>query len=690
MESLWIKGIEVQNFRSFRGSHTLEIEAPTSRAVYALLAKTGGGKTSLVNAVSWALRGQVISKEMTKKGMLRKVRPVIHSKLFEEMDEESRSKVGYPLLNIEAWRDRDLEMCVILRFVMQGDKEISVFRTATANEGGLTDDDVVHNFYVEEDGERKSSEESERWVTQYIPRQLDRYFLVHGDSVREFQSLIFGGDRSLETEVQHIVGLPQLQNTLPWIRRKELQYEDRVASAMAKKQKQEKKQKELEGFRILRKEAAEEVEGVGEEIRILENEERESQNRIAKHAQAEDLIKQRDDAEGAIERLQKEVKVEGKYFRLEAGKVWRKMLHYTISSNTDDAPTIADIERMRHEVQREQDDLQHISDLLSGEVDRCSVCHQNLKELSDSDRRETEKIAAIKERSIAVLKTNLRKAEGRAETAAKAIMIAEKYDESIILREGALEGKMWDLEWEMQNLQDIISKIGLLGADLDELDEEKERLSDIQMNKGQAKLLLGEAKDEFEKYDGLIKEIEEEMKRAGTFPDDSTADYRDAYAFIHKIWTDAIGEFTDLIRKTVHKRMNEVFLELIEDRENYSGLQLRPDWSVVHYDPKGLLKPVENDGHKQATAIAFVDALAYSSKIVFPMFFDNPGAATSKTMAKNFCKFYWSSPPGQMFVLSHDGGIDKGMALETPGEVGGVWEISYEEKTKSSTITKMR
>ena len=126
MESLWIRSIEVQNFRSFRGSHTLEIKDPSSRAVYALLAKTGGGKTSLVNAVSWALRGEVISKEMTREGMLRKVRPVIHSKLFEEMDEESRSKVGYPLLNIEAWRNRDLEMRVILRFVLQGDKEITV------------------------------------------------------------------------------------------------------------------------------------------------------------------------------------------------------------------------------------------------------------------------------------------------------------------------------------------------------------------------------------------------------------------------------------------------------------------------------------------------------------------------------------------------------------------------------------
>lgn len=188
-----LTALRVQNFMPFRGEHEMHFPVMGPHNVTIVYGDNMRGKTSLLNAIRWALYGEVRGRH------LRKVLPLSH------------------LLNKDAAQARDFEMKVTLGFVHDG-AEYEIVRSMRPRD--LIDTPREDDHYavfrsLRHGGTPVAGHLVDHEINQILPQEISRFSLFDGELLQEYEQLVAEAtDESdrIKDAIEQVLGVPTLMN----------------------------------------------------------------------------------------------------------------------------------------------------------------------------------------------------------------------------------------------------------------------------------------------------------------------------------------------------------------------------------------------------------------------------------------------------------------------------------------------
>lgn len=151
-----LKKLTVENFRQFRGSHTLEFASEPNRNVTLILAYNTFGKSALLNAINFALYGEV----------------------QPDLDDPSH------LLNFDAEKSGEKQFMISLEFEYQGScyhvERKRIYTYHGNSKVSVRDDDRLYQIEGKS-GSWKEMPHFQQLINRAIPKEMAPHFIFHGE-----------------------------------------------------------------------------------------------------------------------------------------------------------------------------------------------------------------------------------------------------------------------------------------------------------------------------------------------------------------------------------------------------------------------------------------------------------------------------------------------------------------------------
>lgn len=180
---LCLNSLEVTNFGPFKGKQ--RVEFPKGPGVSVFYGENMRGKTSLLNAIRFALFGTVLGR--------------------------GRRNVSFhDLVNLEARAEGVRNFEVRLELTHAG-AQYRLTRTGKPGPGGS--DHYVASSYLERGGHILPPEQAAQELERILPKEIARFFLFDGELLQEYEDLLHGETDmgpQISAAIERILGLPTL------------------------------------------------------------------------------------------------------------------------------------------------------------------------------------------------------------------------------------------------------------------------------------------------------------------------------------------------------------------------------------------------------------------------------------------------------------------------------------------------
>jgi DNA sulfur modification protein DndD len=279
-----LTAIELENFRQFYGVQRLELSTNPDQNVTVVYGANGAGKTSLLNAFTWALYRAF-------------------SPGFEQPDH---------LINEQAWHEAepgdDVGATVALEFEHER-RSYTVRRTTVDRKdadgtGSRVKDAAMSVGFIDEDGEHHTRDDtSVGTINEVLPERLHRFFFFDGERIEQLVKA--DAYEEIEQAIKGILGLQVVENAIKHTdeARKDLERELRDLGndedrALAD---------ELAQVRTKRDGRREDVEQHRRNLSALDDDRQDVGDRLAQLAEAAALQHEREELERDLEDADKAV-----------------------------------------------------------------------------------------------------------------------------------------------------------------------------------------------------------------------------------------------------------------------------------------------------------------------------------------------------------------------------------------------
>lgn len=175
--------LRLKNFGIFYGPQAIELEP----GLYVFHGRNGRGKTTLLNAIRWALYGHF-------------------------QDRQGREVPPEVVLNRQAGREGTHEFSVELKLLEGGDEHL-LRRTQFLSPAGPAPSQV----YMERNSTALSAGDRDRTIQQLLSERISQFFLFDGEQLQRYESLLLhqdSGSQLIKQSIEQILGLPVLDNAL--------------------------------------------------------------------------------------------------------------------------------------------------------------------------------------------------------------------------------------------------------------------------------------------------------------------------------------------------------------------------------------------------------------------------------------------------------------------------------------------
>ena len=175
-----LKKLIVENFRQFRGAHTIEFASEADRNVTLILAYNTFGKSALLNAINFALYGEVQS----------------------DLDDPSH------LLNFEAEKSREKHFTISLEFEFQGNsyhiERKRIYTYHGNSKVSVHDEEKLYHIETKS-GSWKEIPHLQQLINRAIPKEMAPHFIFHGEK-RVTQFATSGTHKEVGEAIRKILG----------------------------------------------------------------------------------------------------------------------------------------------------------------------------------------------------------------------------------------------------------------------------------------------------------------------------------------------------------------------------------------------------------------------------------------------------------------------------------------------------
>ena len=184
--------LEIENFSSYYGKHSIDLKTSSDKPVVIIVGGSGEGKTSIFDALNWALYGRAYESVL-----LQQRRKRIGDYVNETALKESKDGV---------------EMACSLYFSHEGNSyrvQQAVFAKQFEDKVEITDE--TYTLYEHEpSGNLSEVKYVESFLNEVLPNNVRDYFLFDGDRISELAQP--GSSEEIRDGIYRVVDLELLQN----------------------------------------------------------------------------------------------------------------------------------------------------------------------------------------------------------------------------------------------------------------------------------------------------------------------------------------------------------------------------------------------------------------------------------------------------------------------------------------------
>lgn len=667
-----LKYLAISNIGPFKGLHTFDFNATSGKTGFAIFSKNGRGKTSLFNAMQWALFGEVFERGSVRSGKWSNGRP---RNIVGDYSQDPG-----PLMNEDSYReDKIPEMNVIIIATKEG-KDVQINRIAKSKVGSLPreDDDLNQTLTVTVGSEVSQDARGQELVEKLFPSELRRFFFIDGESLEEYVDLVKAGQvGGIKDDVEAVLRLPALTRGIIDLEKLRQTLEKEMSSENREKRKMQKSASVAKSLQI----------EINELTSQLEGKERNYDKTKSRFDNLESELKGMQEAVSHIENLQK-LRVEKDALRtaLErsakarhgfSSNAWRVLIWKRAESLHQDAnKQMANMQSSKFRIDSINSQIKKLKDEISKFTGICSHCDQpiadaeshklKLKEELKNKKNELSEISSDSNLSMNEVSSNLGDlSKLNAPTGSKKIILESNNN--------WLEDRR-----KLLNITERLEKEesrGLQGVNSEELRKKYE-------NRGQMRTTLSRMDPVIDQLRLTIKQKEIDYKRLGggkiSKSGNSKSRVNATIGDLLNVMKDTLAKYRDSARQQVEDVASESFRNVINAPEALTGVIIDHNFNGGIRGANGRRVTMPSSGQEMTMTLCIMDALRRVSNVSAPIFFDTPGRSLDDDHKKAQLEYFWKMRNHQFIIFPHSGEykIDETID-EFGGLIGGAWELTW-------------
>lgn len=589
--------LELKNFASYYDRHEIELKVTDEKPLVVFIGGTGFGKTSLFDAINWALYGEDYEYDLSK---------VRERSILDFINEKALKEAAVDGQNVE--------MFVRLSFTHELDRYVisqNLSASITKLKGKIPEPNIHHRTTalrkIGITGDYEPIEWQKTFLDEILPNNVKSYFLFDGDRIYNLANP--GNSQEVKDAIYRVVDLEIIKNAQEHLQQVAIEYA-RNAKRMATGQLQEveeKYEKKLEMRKKLKKSAAEckkEVAAIGTQIEKLEG-------RLADIPATEKLQERKERVLQDIRNKENEYKE----IKISIRPTLSIAAYKYATPQVESLATLINEKRKRKEIPK------HISETLINDIietGRC-ICGTSFEKGSSThqsllSRLEDEKGKSEQEQDILRLLYQLQDAKERIKEAAHSVN--EEDDRMAELEE--------EIRVEKMKLEEV-------EAELDRLPQEdvgkiRHKMKELRSKRDSLFRQEQEYAVHLEKIHEEITELEKERKKLGKEQKEATL--HQSRSEISRKASDTLeslyDDFAEESRKDVEQLTIEEFKKFVISSSNYH-VELSKDYELQVLDSNGnrALQRLSM-GQSQCLSLAFITAISRVSQKQPPLVIDMP------------------------------------------------------------------
>lgn len=591
-----IRSISLTDFGPFKGEQCIEF--PADAGVSIIYGENMRGKTTLLNAIRYALFGKVITRSDRK---------IALHQIGNWETAKDQGKYGFK---------------VVLSFEYEGAKyELTrEHRPRTGVTKPESDFDYQQDYFLRKNGTVFSRDQCDSELARIMPETVSRFFLFDGELLQQYEELLRNESdmgRNIKEAIERILGVPVLTNGRADLGELFKEAQKREARAAQKNQKTQSLGNQHESLLKQRDGLQDETDRLKKDLEDLRASKAAKEEQLRKMEKTKALLDERARLQGEISSAETRLKEKEERRRDLLTVTWKGLLNSRIRATRDVLEK--DLLESREKFQRALIGAD-MSEKLRQALDdgQCPTCGQGLSEEARQclSSAVSETLPKVEREKLAVL---IQQLEGRI-TALKQSEAASNVDVLIEIQDAIDELKI-----KKSTTEDRLAEIKEQTKDLDEKDvrkiysEYEKTLTDM----GILQEGIKKQEEATQNINDKIGKIEAEMSKFADADLDIERARKDLCDKLRALFASAVDAYRERLRGTVERDATTLFLKLTSEPE-YKALSINDNYglTIVHQD--GSTIPVRSAGAEHIVALSLMGALQRNAPLRGPIVMDSP------------------------------------------------------------------
>ncbi len=624
---LTLKSLEVVNFGPYAGHQRIDFAPEGVTVVYG---ENFHGKTTLLNALRFALYGQVLGRGAERRA-LRTV--------------SNRDRV----------REGVYEFQAILSFDHDGEA-YELVRTAKPRPGvskPRLDADFSVTPLLRVGGEVKSPAETEHLLATILPHEVARFFLFDGELLMEYEQLLIDnsevGER-IAREIERILGVPYLTRGHSHLRFLGEQAEGEVSAETRKTDKAAGIQAQLDNAIETRSRRRDELEIAEKELGTMIAERERQEQYLADQQLTERRMEEKREREADLRQAEKE-EIDA---RIDVQEALREAWRGLVAPNVQGA-----LEQGELAAKRALGDVELALRSQAITSGTCGVCEhdlsgaeaERLRVTLNSDGLDPATVISKASAEIGRVAVLARFADtDRSDDVARAWARLEDAQ----LGQASARARIEEIESELDNVS--VQDVGQSRTTVRSLSE-KIAVHTKAVEDTRAAITSADAQ---------VKRLSKELEAAGVVASPEIKARRDLLQSAASVFEAAIGIYRDELRDRVAQDASAFFMKMISRPEYFTGLKINNSYGLSLILADGEVDEGRSSGQEHIIALALIAALQKNAPIGGPIVADSSFTRLDGTNSKNIIGTVPTMAP-QTVILVFRSEVDQGLMREILG-----------------------
>jgi DNA sulfur modification protein DndD len=578
---LRLKRLEVEGFGPFAEPQTIKF--PAGPGVTVVYGENMRGKTSLLNAIRYALFGTVLGRGSRARRLA----------TITNRDLASGGKFGFSVVLVFDFAGKEYELVRTCRPVVLMPSR---------------DEDYVQEVLLRRGNRPLGPQEVEKELHQILPFEVSRFFLFDGELLQEYEELLFNESEAgvkISAAIERILGVPILKQGRAHLTEL-MEDADKLAAKEASKRQHTKalglalqqaaEQKEAHQREIVRLQA---------QLRELSHQKAELEEVIKSTQKFASLLEERDKVEAELETAKRTEEARRGDLQRAMSRAWRTVLSPTVRNARAAAQA---------EAKRESDSVLAKLRAAAAGAGHCEVCGQDVSGPA---------LAALKTAVAAIVTPGSAGERGSAWSKLANLDQFEDSDNAGEIRQ--LWNQAEELKLRQASLRDRLSDLTseLADADTDAMRRSSTSYVDVIEKLTAVKGAIEAESKAAEEKDQNIQRIKKQLDAQGD-PEQKTWQRRaTVLRQAADVFSAAVERYKADLRKRVEDTATKLFLSMTTERTDYAGLAINEGYglSIVHRD--GKTEDSRSAGAEHVVALALMGALQRNAPLQGPIVMDS-------------------------------------------------------------------